>query len=152
MKSTRFNEWIFQTLLVVFLLSITITMLSCTTGPRYRKVETVPEGKSAVYFYRPSRFFAGARSPAIYDNGIEILSGLSNGGYWVYFPDVGKHSFSTVADFLNSSSVTIKIERPGEEHFIRMDMLQGLVAATAKLYLVYPEQAREEIITCKFVK
>ena len=153
MKIYQFNRMVNRPTIVIWLLMAALIFVSsCATGPAFRKVELVPEGKSVAYFYRPARFFGGARSPAIFDNGKEILSGLTNGGYWVYFVDPGRHSFSTVADFLNSSNVTIDCKSPKEEYYIRMDMLQGLVAATAKLYRVYPEQAREEIVGCKLVE
>jgi hypothetical protein len=118
----------------------------------YRKVELIPEGKCVAYFYRPSRFFASLRSPAIHDNGNKILNGMTNGGYWVYFVAPGKHSFSTQADYLEGSAVNIESKGPGEEYYIRMDMLQGFSMATAKLYRVYPDQGQQEIVGCKLIK
>jgi hypothetical protein len=139
--------------MVFWLLIATLIFLSsCATGPAFRKVELIPEGKSAAYFYRPSRFYGSASSPSIYDNGKKILDGLTNGGYWVYFVEPGKHVFSAKAAILEGSAVSIDSKGPGEEYYIRMDILSGAFISDAKFYRVYPEQGREEIIGCKFIE
>lgn len=139
---------------VIFCISLStlIFLSSCATGPSFREMPSPPEGKSIAYFYRPARFFGSARSPSIYDNGNLILDGLTNGGYWVYVVSPGKHIFSSKAAILEGSQVTINSEAPGEQYYIRMDILAGAFVSDAKFYRVYPEQGQQEITKCKLVE
>ena len=139
--------------MIFCLLGTALIFLSgCASGPAFRKIEVIPEGKSAAYFYRPAKFYGSARSPEIYDNGELILGGLTNGGYWVYFVEPGKHVFSAKADILEESAITIESKGPGEDYYIRMDIQAGAFISDAKLYRVYPEQGREEIVECKLIE
>ena len=134
------------------LIASTVLLSGCATGPQFRAVESMPDGKSAVYFYRPARFYGGARSPSIYDNGEKIVDGVTNGGYTVYFVKPGEHVFSSKAAILSESSVRMNSKAPGEEYYIRMDILAGAMKSDVKLYRVYPEQGREEIVDCKLIE
>lgn len=134
------------------LLTILIFLSSCATGPSFREVQSIPEGKSIAYFYRPASFYGSARSPSIFDNGDLILDGLTNGGYWVYAVSPGKHIFSTKAAILDGTQVTINSEAPGEVYYIRMDILAGAFVSDAKFYRVYPEQGQQEIVQCKLIE
>ncbi len=134
------------------LLAVLVPLSGCATGPSFRPVEQMPSGKSVVYFYRPARFYGGARGPAVYDNGRKILNGLTNGGYWAHFIEPGEHVFSAKATILSESSVRMTSKGPGQEHYIRMDILPGAMKSDAKLYRVYPEQGREEIVECKLIE
>lgn len=135
------------------ILPITLVFISsCASGPGFSKIQSMPEGKSVAYFYRPARFYGSAASPSIFDNGEEILNGLQNGGYWAYFVEPGKHTFSTSAAILQGSFVTIDSKETGEEYYIRMDVMAGAFVSDAKLFRVYPEQGQQEILACKMIK
>jgi len=146
----RVHEW--PVVGTWLLIASTVLLSGCATGPQFRVVEQIPNGKSVVYFYRPARFYGGARSPSIYDNGEKIVEGLANGGYKVYFIGSGKHVFSSKAAILSGSSVSVNSAAPGEEYYVRMDILAGAMKSDAKLYRVYPEQGREEIVNCKLIE
>ncbi|MBC2712565.1 MAG: hypothetical protein HGJ94_16735 [Desulfosarcina sp.] len=75
-----------------------------------------------------------------------------DGGYWAYFVEPGKHTFSTSAAILQGSFVTIDSKETGEEYYIRMDVMAGAFVSDAKLFRVYPEQGQQEILACKMIK
>ena len=152
MKHYLFARMINSLMIFCLLLSGIIFFSGCASGPAFHKVDLIPEGKSVAYFYRQERFYGSASSPKVYDNGTLILNGLSNGGYWIYYLDPGKHVFSTKATFLNTTYVSLESKGPGEEYFIRMDVLAGAFVSDAKLYRVYPEQGRQEIVGCKLIE
>ena len=153
MNWTEFNRMLKRPSSVFcLLLTLLIFLSSCATGPQFREVQSIPEGKSIAYFYRPARYYGSARSPAIHDNGNLILDGLGNGGYWVYAVSPGKHIFSSKAAILEGSHVTITSEAPGEVYYIRMDILAGAFVSDAKFFRVYPEQGQQEIAGCKLVE
>jgi len=149
----KFNRMLKRPPTVLCLLLTTLIFLSsCATGPSFREIPSIPDGKSIACFYRPARFYGSARSPSIYDNGNLILDGLTNGGYWVYPVSPGKHVFSSEAAILEGSHVTINSEAPGEVYYIRMDILAGAFVSDAKFFRVYPEQGEQEISACKLVE
>lgn len=124
---------------------------SVKTGKEWGQ-NSIPQGKSAVYFYRPANTMTMALSPSIYDNDKIILNGLGNGRYWVYFVDPGKHIFSTSSRTTTGSTLTIENIGTGEGIFIRMDILMKAFAGETKLTKVNPDQGREEIIACNLAK
>ena len=153
MNRYKFNRMLKRPSTVFCLLLTTLIFLSsCATGPSFREIPSIPDGKSIAYFYRPARFYGSARSPSIHDNGNLILDGLKNGGYWVYPVSAGKHIFSSKAALLEGSHVTINSEVPGDVYYIRMDILAGAFVSDAKFFRVYPEQGQEEIAKCKLVE
>ena len=141
-----------KSILIGCMFTFLVSLIGCASGPAFKKIESIPEGKSVVYFYRPANMMTSALSPSIYDNERIILNGLSNGSYWVYFVDPGKYVFSTSSKTTTGSAVTIDIKSTGEEFYIRMDILMKAFVGETKLTKVYPDQGREEITKCKFVK
>ncbi len=153
MNRYKFNRMLKRpSTIFCLLLTLLIFLSSCATGPQFREVQSIPEGKSIAYFYRPAKFYGSARSPSIFDNGNLILDGLTNGGYWVYPVSPGKHIFSSKAAILEGSHVTINSEASGEVYYIRMEILAGAFVSDAKFFRVYPEQGQEEIVGCKLVE
>jgi hypothetical protein len=137
--------------MMLFIVSISF-LTGCASGPAFQEVSIVPEGKSIVYFYRPAKYYSGASSPEIYDNGNLILDGLTNGGYWVYYITPGKHVFSTKATFVDSTSISLESKGPGEEYYVRLELTWDFFVPDAKLFRIYPDQGRQEIMSCKLVK
>ena len=152
MRSYTFTRML-SSLIAFSLLSTTLVFISsCASGPSFSKIQSIPEGKSVAYFYRPARFYGSGSSPSIFDNGKEILNGLPNGGYWAYFVEPGKHTFSTGAAILQGSYVTVDSKETSEEYYIRMDVMAGAFVSDAKLFRVYPEQGQQEIAECKMIE
>jgi len=143
------NKLVKKLFLPCLLITSLVFISSCASGPRFKKITSIPDDKSIVYFYRPANFVGGGLSPTIYDNGTEILSALSNGCYWVYFTELGKHEFLAKSGMAMGSVVDVDISEPGKEFYIKMNIDPGFWIAQAKLNRIYPEQGQAEILECK---
>lgn len=120
----------------------------CTTlGPKYQRVEKIPDSTGLVYFYRPSSFVGGGVAYEI-RSGDTVITKLYNGGYYPYFSPPGEHEFWARTE--SKSSVTLDV-LPGQVYYVKGTVGVGFVAGRPHLMVVAPDVAEREIADCKLI-
>jgi len=131
---------------VVVVILLFLNACVATTGSQFSEPIYAHEDEAVVYFYRPKEWVAGGLSPTVLDNGL-IVSKLSNGGYFRYNVNPGKHQFFTDSMYIDKPLI-LEVKQ-GENHFVRLDFKSGAFTGTWMLNRVFPDQGLEEISKCK---
>jgi hypothetical protein len=131
------RDWQVNTLLVTLLLS------GCAaSGPPFQKVQ-IPEGKSVIYAYRPSTFFAGGVNPPVSCGGEHVR--LGRGAYHPFIVDPGKAVCAASTEATSSVGVECKA---GEERYVKEEIDWGFVVSQPRLSLVDNATGESEIQDC----
>jgi hypothetical protein len=96
--------------------------------------------KAKVYFYRYKQYAGSALAPSVYCDEAE-LARMQNGRYFVVKLDPGKHTFRS-NDKQSGAEVDLK---PGQEYFLRVELVAGFMKGHGRVVAVAPEQARFEL-------
>jgi hypothetical protein len=96
--------------------------------------------KAKVYFYRYKQYVGSALSPSVYCDEAE-LSRMENGRYFTVKLAPGKHTFRS-----NDKQSGVEVDlKPGQEYFLRVELVTGFMKGHGRLVAVVPEQARFEL-------
>ena len=130
-------------LILATMATVVFTSSSCKgkkyTTSKYTQVTEIPDGKSLVYIYRPSRFVGAAVHYTINDGNDKVSRiHLYNGGYFEYFTEPGKHNFWLELSG-NREDIIVNCEE-GKAYFVKV--------RTGEFFLVPNEIGQEEIRKC----
>jgi hypothetical protein len=100
----------------------------------------VQEDKATVYFYRYKQYVGSALAPSVYCDEAQ-LARMDNGRYFAVKLKPGKHTFRS-NDKQSGAEVDLK---PGQEYFLRVELVAGFMKGHGRLVAVVPEQARFEL-------
>lgn len=126
-------------LLGLFLLS------SCAAGPKFTKVDTIPEDKGVVYIYRPASPIGMAVVYQVIANSTVIMP-LQNGGYYAYFAKPGENEFQAATESISSVTLDVK---PGQTYYIKGTLGVGFAVGRPRLAIVTADVGEKEIADCK---
>ena len=102
------------------------------------------QGKATVYVYRYKQFVGSALAPSVYCDEVQ-LARMENGRYFTVSLDPGKHVFHS-----NDKQSGIELElKPGQEYFVRVELVAGAMKGHGRLVLVAPEQGKYELSSSK---
>ena len=104
------------------------------------KVTPASDAAATVYFYRYKQFVGSALAPSVYCDEGE-LARMENGRFFVAKFTPGKHVFRA-----NDKQSGIESElKPGQEYYIRVELVPGAMKGHGRLVLVQAEQGAYEI-------
>lgn len=116
-------------------------------GPAYKKVESIPEGKGLVYFYRPSSIIGAGVSYDIRVGESPIVT-LYSGGYYPYFANPGETEFWAKTE--SKSSVTLDV-KAGDVQYVKGTVGVGIIVGRPHLTVMPAATAETEITDCKLI-
>ncbi|MFZ4860078.1 MAG: hypothetical protein ACOYL3_27255 [Desulfuromonadaceae bacterium] len=121
------------------------------SGPKYSKVDKIPDTAGLVYFYQRYQQDPTIKSFIIKTDN-KIIARLYSGGYYPHFSTPGKREFSASYNAGNTypqwegSPVTLDI-KAGQAYYIKAEYLPG--PNETHLVIVAPEVAEKEIADCE---
>jgi hypothetical protein len=96
--------------------------------------------KAKVYFYRYKQYAGSALAPSVYCDEAE-LARMQNGRYFTVNLAPGKHTFRS-----NDKQSGVEVDlKPGQEYFLRVELVAGFMKGHGRVVAVVPEQARFEL-------
>lgn len=102
------------------------------------------QNKATVYVYRYKQFVGSALAPSVYCDEVQ-LARMENGRYFTVILDSGKHVFHS-----NDKQSGIELDlKPGQEYFMRVELVAGAMKGHGRLVLVAPEQGKYELNSSK---
>lgn len=138
----------FQTAVVVLGLSLSILVTaqepqapsSTQTQSENRQVSPMDNATATVYFYRYKQYIGSALSPSVYCDEGE-LARMENGRFFVAKLKSGKHVFRS-----NDRQSGVETElKGGQEYYVRVELVPGMLKGHGRLILTQPEQGAYEI-------
>ena len=96
--------------------------------------------KATVYFYRYKQYAGSVLKPSVYCDEVEVAR-MQNGHYFALTLDPGKHTFRS-NDKQSGAEVDLK---PGQEYFLRVEIVAGVMKGHGRLVAVVAEQAKYEL-------
>jgi len=142
MKTRRF---VLSKLILVLLLVGLFLLSGCATGPKFTKIDVIPEDKAVVYIYRPASPIGAAVSYQVIANGTHIMP-MVNGGYFVYYAKLGENEFSAATETLSSVTLDVK---PGQNYYIKSSVGVGMFVGRPRFTIVPADVGEKEIADCK---
>lgn len=142
MKYQQINNSLF------WLIFASILMTGCSaSGPKFKPVNPIPDGKGIVYIYRsPSIIGSGVYGTAT-ANSIPFTK-IKNGGYYPYLSEPGVVHFEVTTEATNEADVTVEA---GKEKYLKTTIGIGFIAGHLKFSEVSPEIGKKEISKCKLL-
>jgi hypothetical protein len=96
--------------------------------------------KATVYVYRYKQFVGSALAPSVYCDESQLAK-MENGRYFTLRIDPGKHVFHS-----NDKQAGIDLDaKAGQQYFIRVEIVPGMMKGNGRLVLVAPEQGTYEM-------
>jgi hypothetical protein len=96
--------------------------------------------KSVVYFYRYKQFVGSALAPSVYCDEAQ-LARMENGRYFAVNIEPGRHTFRS-----NDAQSGIQLDvKPGQEYYVRVELVPGMMKGHGRLVLTAAEQGRYEL-------
>ena len=133
--------------LAVALVGMSVMSGCATSGPKFSKVEHIPEGKGLIYIYRPSSFKGGGVFYDVYAKD-KVVTTLRNGGYFPYFADLGENEIWAKTEAKSSVTVDVKA---GKTYFVKGGVRMGLLIGRPDLTLATPELGATEVAECNLL-
>ena len=139
-----------QVSLVVLMLCTVFCIAAggCASGQPFRPVEDIPEGKGVLYVYRPWELTGSALSYVVVADGT-VLGEARNGSYISRLFDAGE--VELIARMRTTTIIAVEVKK-GQETYVKAGFKAGpsfVGGPDADLSIVPPNQAREEIKSCK---
>lgn len=129
-----------------FLLSATLlTLFAFAQEPAGTTAATdKSDTKATVYVYRYKQFTGSALAPSVYCDEMQLAK-MENGRYFTVRMDPGKHVFHS-----NDKQAGIELDlKAGQQYFIRVEIVAGMMKGHGRLLLVAPEQGTYEMKSSK---
>jgi len=137
--------------LILILTSLLVGLLlfpGCASGPKFTKIQAIPDSMGLVYIYRPGKLIGGAVSYQVNANGTSITR-LGSGGYFPYFAKPGEIEFSAKTE--STSSITLDV-KSGQTYYIKGTVGIGILVGRPHLVLVPADLGEKEIVECKLLE
>ena len=100
--------------------------------------------KATVYVYRYKQFTGSALAPSVYCDEAQLAK-MENGRYFTVRIDPGKHVFHS-----NDKQAGVELDlKAGQQYFIRLEIVAGVMKGHGRLILVQPEQGTYELGSAK---
>jgi hypothetical protein len=129
----------------VFLVAMVCVMAGCASGPAFKKIDEIPQGKGLVYIYRPAGIVGSAIAYDVYA-GTEKVGRLVPGGYLTYLSSPGELEIWGKTE--SKGSVTLDV-RTGQEHYVKGSLGVGFLVGRPVITVVEPQVGQKEIQDCK---
>lgn len=131
------------------LILIYALIVGCSaSGPVFKPIEPLPDGKGVVYIYRESSFVgAGVYGTVTADK--TPITKIYNGGYFPYISTPGAVHFEVSTEATNEADVTVDA---GKEKYLKTTVGMGLLVGHLKFSEVSPEIGRKEISECNLLE
>lgn len=111
-----------------------------TTKAEDKQVTSSNGSMATVYFYRYKQYVGSALSPSVYCDDGE-LARMENGRFFVASITPGKHVFRS-----NDKQAGVEAElRAGQDYYVRVELVSGVLKGHGRLTLVQPEQGAYEV-------
>jgi hypothetical protein len=123
---------------------LALALGGCTVQGRAYQPEPVPPSVSMIHIYRPYHYYGSLVVPRV--TCAQQSVSLKPGGYYSYYTNAGPVTCGA------STEVTSQIKfdaKPGEQYFVREEIVPGNIVGRVHLTLVDPDTAREEIAKCR---
>jgi Protein of unknown function (DUF2846) len=120
----------------------TQTAITQTAAPQAdnAQVSSSNNSQATVYIYRYKQFTGSALSPSVYCDESE-LARMENGRFFEVKLTPGKHAFRS-----NDKQAGIDLDlKGGQEYYIRVELVAGMMKGHGRLVFVQPEQGVYEI-------
>jgi hypothetical protein len=129
----------------VFLV-VMISMLSgCASGPSFKSIEEIPQGKGLIYVYREGGIVGSAISYEVFA-GTEKIGRLLPGGYLSYFANPGELEIWAKTEAKGSITLDVKA---GETQYVKGSLSVGMFVGRPTLMVVDTQVGQTEIAECK---
>jgi hypothetical protein len=116
LKDTMYrNSSALKNLMKFCLFVFCAVLAGCASGPAFKPVSSIPEGKALIYVYRPSVMHGAALVPYVVVNDSRALP-LKNGGYYTYAATPG--SVTVAVTHTGQRSVTLEV-KAGETYYVK---------------------------------
>jgi hypothetical protein len=134
---------------ILILIAINLSLIGCASGPAFKPVDPIPEGKGVVYIYREHAFM-GAGSAVTSDVSVNNapITNILNGGYYPYISDPGTKHFEVSTETTNEANVVVEA---GKEKYLKTTLGMGFVVGHLNLTEVSPEIGKKEIAECNLL-
>jgi len=83
-----------------------LAVSGCASGPGFKKVDDIPQGKALIYIYRPA-VHGAAIVPGVVINKLNSIP-LQAKGYYVYLADPGQIAIAIVATGRKEMAMDVK--------------------------------------------
>ena len=128
---------------------VTITSGCGSTGPAFKKVESVPSNKALIYIYRPFGSVGYIWPIDVLANGKVVVT-LSHASYYPYFVDPGEVEFTSKLKGWLSESVTLDA-KAGRTYYLKTILRAGVITGQAILSIMPPEEGENQIVECNLI-
>jgi len=130
------------------LILTSILMTGCSvSGPAFKPVDPIPEGKGVVYIYRQPGFAGGGVYGTVTADKTAITK-IKNGGYFPYIANPGPVHFEVSTEATNEADVTVEA---GKEKYLKTTVGMGFFVGHLKFSEVSPAIGKSEIGECKLL-
>jgi hypothetical protein len=141
LRSRRVAGW-FGTLSAA---AVLISTLGCSaSGPAFKRVAQLPQGKALVYIYRAPAVAGSGVSYIVRADGKDIVD-LEAGGYFPYLADPGEIEFSAQTE---ASAEATEDLREGKTYYLKGDIGLGFFVGHPQLSFVDGAQGEKEVAEC----
>ena len=142
MKAIRFLSLI---------LAVTLAIAGCATGPKFSEyggtLKPVASGQGRIWFYRPSKMAGAAVQPHIFLNGDKVGKAQPGCYFYVDRPP-GSYEAKCTTEWSDIGKFTLAA---GEEKFVRLGLMIGVVVGHVIPKEVSREVGLREIAHCKLI-
>jgi len=134
---------------ILGLIFISTVIVGCSaSGPAFKPIAPLPDGKGVVYIYRESSFVGAGVYGTATANKTPITK-IHNGGYFPYIANPGVVHFEVSTEATNEADVTVEA---GKEKYLKTTVGMGLLVGHLKFSEVSPEIGKNEITECKLLE
>ena len=135
---------------MLILIAINLSLIGCASGPAFKPVNPIPEGKGVVYIYREHAFMgagSGVTSDVTVNN--TPITNILSGGYFPYITEPGSKHFEVSTEATNQADVLVVA---GKEKYLKTTVGMGFLIGHLHLTEVSPEIGRNEIKECQLLE
>lgn len=129
---------------LMFSAALALALTGCTLrGQAYQPMQ-VPSSLSVIHVYRPYHFYGSLITPQVTCAHESV--DLKPGAYVSYYAHSGPVTCTASTEAKSQFRFDAK---PGEQYFVREEIVPGNIVGRVHFTLVHPEVAREEIEKCR---
>lgn len=126
----------------LFIYTSLVLISGCSaSGPTFRPIAPIPDGKGVVYIYRTPSFVGGGVYGTVSANK-KPMTKIKNGGYFPDVTDPGTVHFEVSTEATNEADVMVD---NGKEKYLKTTVGMGMFVGHLKFSEVSPEIGRKEI-------